>query len=203
MLQFTLNTSPLTGTQAYLAFDLIDGDGIENNIVAISHFSTDGALGVPIITGNVSGALTNSIILKDIYYPNPPDPPSIFNEFLQPLTLGSEVRFTVELTEQQASGALFPDSFSLLLLDDIASGPLFATTDDPDPAYSTGTLFQIDIDGSAGGVVRQFAPVDPDLAVSWRVTSQTAVPLPSTALLIGAGLLGGLAARRWTNPLAT
>jgi hypothetical protein len=118
----------------------------------------------------------------------------LFNSFLQPLTLGNTLSFTLTLTEQSDGGIL--DSFSFSLLDDFFA-PLFATTDDPDPDFSGGALFQVDIDGSPDGILRTYAPVDADLAVSWAVAPVAAVPLPSTVWLLGAGWLGGLAARRW------
>ena len=187
-LQFTLDTSSLSGTVAQLAFDFIDGDGVVNNTVIVSDFYTTGTLGNSSFSGGVT--VTNPgpfpVTLTDTDF---------FNEFLQEITLGNSVSFTLNLTQQAPSG-LLPDSFSFFLLNSTATLPLFATTDDLDPDFSAGTLFQVDIDGSSNGVVYNFAPADTGSAVTWTVEPVASVPLPSTALLLGAGLLGGLAARR-------
>lgn len=187
VLQFTLDTPSLSGTAAYLAFDFIDGDGVSgNNTAVISGFSTDGTLdnNAVEIDGDVSGTLIpGPLTLVD----------TGFSSFLQPLTFGSTLSFTLTLTQQSAGGQI-PDSFSFSLLDTFLA-PLFATTDDPDPDFSGGALFQVDIDGSHGGELLLFEAVDAE--VTWTVTPVAAVPLPSTVWLLGTGLLGGFAARRW------
>lgn len=186
-LHFTLDTPALAGASASLAFDFLDGDGVVNNTITISDFATDGTLGVVSTLGGASGTLIpGPVTLSDTDF---------FNEFLQSLTLGTTLSFTLNLTEQAPVGP-FADAFSFFLLD--ASGwlPLLATTDDPDPAFSAGTLFQVDIDGSPTGALQVFAPTDPGATVTWTVEPVVSVPLPSTALLLGAGLLGGLAMRR-------
>jgi hypothetical protein len=58
----SLDTTSLSGSIAQLAFDLIDGDGLVNNSVTISDFSSNGVLG----TGSFSGGVTGSL-------PNPPN----------------------------------------------------------------------------------------------------------------------------------
>ncbi|MFZ1827421.1 MAG: NF038129 family PEP-CTERM protein [Candidatus Competibacteraceae bacterium] len=181
-LQFSLDTASLASTAAYLAFDFIDGDSISgNNTVVVSDFYTTGTLGNSSVSGGVTGTLIpGPVKLTDSGFSN---------EFLQELTLGDTIRFTLNLTEQRASGSLIPDSFSFFLLDD-AFAPVFATTD----PTSAGALFAVDIDGTCGGNLQIFAPIT--TGPTWTVTSPTSVPLPSTALLMGAGLLAGIAARR-------
>ncbi|MDS4019132.1 MAG: NF038129 family PEP-CTERM protein [Candidatus Competibacter sp.] len=193
-LQVAVDTTALSGTAAYLAFDFIDGDGVANT-ATVGNFYTDGTLGAASTTGGASGTLPpGPVTLSDTDF---------FNEFLQELTLGTTVSFTLDLTEiGPAAGGSLPDSFTFFLLDrptdpDQIPMPLFATTD----PTGAGALFQADIDGTAGGVLSVFAPVaslpgEPDPTVSWTVTPARSVPLPSTAWLLGAGVLGGLAARR-------
>jgi len=188
-LQFVLDTTSLSGVTATLALDLIGNDGgTGNNTVTISDFYTDGALD---LTGS---SIVNGVTVTT---PSPPGPfpviladTDLFNEFLQPLALGTTLRFTLNLTERRATG-MFSDAFSFFLLNGAATLPLFAT-DDPTGA---GALFQVDIDGTAGGGLSSFNALQAN--VTWTVT---AVPLPSTAWLLGAGVLGGLAARRRTRP---
>ena len=183
-LQFTFDAGSLAGTAASLAFDFIDGDGIAgNNTVVVSDFYTTGTLGNSSFSGGVT--VTNPgpfpVTLTDTVF---------FNEFLQEITLGNSVSFTLNLTENMPSGSL-PDSFAFFLLDNTLS-PLFDTTD----STGAGALFAVDIDGTSSSFPYNFAPTDTDVAVTWTLEPVASVPLPSTALLIGAGLLGGLAARR-------
>ncbi len=192
-LQFTFDTASLAGTTATLAFDFIDGDFISgNNTVIVSDFYTTGTLGNSSVLGGVT--VTNPgpfpVTLTDTDF---------FNEFLQELTLGDTIRFTLNLmTEQRASGSSTPDSFSFFLLDDSPFPlPLFATTD----PTTADALFAVDIDGTFGGDLQIFAPIT--TGPIWTVTSVTSVPLPSTALLLGAGLLAGIVARRRMTPASS
>lgn len=197
-LHFSFDTSALAGA-AHLAFDFIDGDGVANNTVTVSNFYTGDVLEAGSAQGAVTGTLAGSLTLNDIDFGPDPDSTlddSIFNEFLQPLTLGRTVRFTLDLTEQAPVGVgSTPDSFAFFLLDAPASSPRFATTD----PTGAGALFAVDIDGTPDGRLYTFAPTGTEPAGNWTVT---AVPLPSTAWLLGAGVLGGLAARRRLAPLA-
>lgn len=177
-LKFTLEApASLSGTTAYLAFALIDGDGEANNTVIVSDVDVDGTL--------IPGLIT----LTDA---------SFSSVFLQPLTFGSQIRFNVTLTEERVGGSPLPDSFAASLLNgnDYFLSPLLFNTSDPTGA---GTLFAVDIDGSSSGARDVFTYAEAGDPVTWTL-EPVAVPLPSTALLIGAGLLGGLAARRRTNP---
>lgn len=183
-LQFTLDTSSLSGTDAYLTFSFINHDSASNS-TTVSDFLTDGTLGdaSTILTdGDVTGGLIpGPVTLSDT---------SLRNEFLQLITLGNQVSFILTLTENAPSGMPY-DSFSFFLLDDNTSLPLF-DTDDPTGA---GALFAVDIDGSSSGIRYPFNYVGSGQPVTWTL-ELVAVPLPSTALLMGAGLLGGLTARR-------
>lgn len=184
-LQFTLDTSSLSGT-ASLVFDFIGNDGDDgNNTITISDFFTDGTLGATDTQGGVAGTLSPGLLtLTDSDF---------FNVFLQELTFGSEIRFKLTLTQERVAGSQFPDSLAVYLLngsDYFSSPPLFATTD----RFGLDALFAVDIDGSSGGNLDVFQAVDAN--VTWIVAPVASIPLPSTALLIGAGLLGGLAARR-------
>lgn len=182
-LQLTLDTAALAGTAAHLAFDFIDGDSMaDNNTVVVSDFYTTGTLGNSRVIGGVTGTLIpGPVKLTDSNF---------FNECLQALTLGDTIRFTLNLTGHRASGSPTPDSFVFFLLDDQPL-PLFATTD----PTGADALFAVDIDGTSEGARYHFAPTGTPVAATWTL-EPVAVPLPSTALLIGVGLLGGRAARR-------
>ena len=181
-LQFTLETPSLSGATAYLAFDFINGDGVVNNTVTISDFATDGTLGVASPTGGASGTLIpGPVTLTDT---------DLFNSFLQALTLGASLSFTVNLTEQP-SVALFPDSFAFSLLNDSA----FAAVRDHRSVWLGCALclrYRWPIQGDA----IHLCPERNRFTVTWAVGPVASVPLPSTVWLLGAGLLGGLAVRR-------
>lgn len=180
-LRFDLDTTALSGTAAYLAFDFIAGDDfLGNNTVVIRDFTTDAtSLGTAVTTGTVSGDLPGLVTLTD----------SGFSELLQPLTLGNAVHFTLDLTEHRATGPL-PDAFSFFLLDSVYS-PLFST-DDP---TGGGTLFAVDITGTPSGTRYRYVYTDTGTPVTWTL-NPVAAPEPSTMLLFGAGLLGWMTHRR-------
>ncbi|MCB1767600.1 MAG: NF038129 family PEP-CTERM protein [Candidatus Competibacteraceae bacterium] len=138
MLQFTLETPTQSGTSAALAFDFVDSDGVVNNTVTIRDFVTDGTLEGSSPTGGASGTLIpGPVTLTDI---------TLFNSFLQTLTLGATLGFTVDLTEQPSTSFL-PDTFAFSLLD-ATFAPLLDTTD----PIGAGALFAVDIDGSPSGM---------------------------------------------------
>ncbi|MCB1765326.1 MAG: NF038129 family PEP-CTERM protein [Candidatus Competibacteraceae bacterium] len=181
VLRFMLDTSSLSGVTATLAFDFLNYDPASNS-VTVTDFFTDGILGAASSVGSVTGTL-------------PPGPVTLadsdfFNEFLQPLTLGNTVSFTLNLTEHAPSGSPL-DGFSFYLLNATATLSLFATND----PIGGDALFAVDIDGASDGIRYPFDYAGTGDPVTWTLEPVT-VPLPSTALLIGAGLLGGLAARR-------
>ncbi|TVR66969.1 MAG: PEP-CTERM sorting domain-containing protein [Candidatus Competibacteraceae bacterium] len=196
ILQFSLNTLSLSGTSGVLAFDFIDGDGkAGNNTAVISDFSTNGTLDEDDIViygdaGDVTGELPGPLTLVD----------SGFSIYEQRFTFGTTLSFTLTLT-QQRGGGIFPDSFAFYLLEryeDPELGeifiPLFETTD----PLGANALFAVDIDGSRGGDVFLFEAVE--ASVTWTLEPVATVPVPSTVWLLGAGLLGGLMARRRRVP---
>ena len=175
----SLDTSSLTGTAANLAFDLIDGDGASNNVVTLTNFSTDGALGTASsLGGPVTGALPGPVTIAD---------GSFFNELLQPITLGTTISFTLDLTENFAGG--LPDQFSFFLLDGFGFSSLYATTD----LTGADALFVVDIDGTDFGALQVFTPTTAPAAS----LTATPVPEPGTLLLFATGLVGLVAYRVW------
>lgn len=164
----TVDTSALAGTQADLAFDLIDG-GTPANTVTLSGFTTDGTLGSSTPSGDVSGAFLGTVTIGDT---------SFFNEYLQNETLGSTFSFVLDSTNLPADLTSFPDGFSLFLLDH-TTGLSLVTTSDLTGAnalflWSLGTTTQPDVYSSDTGHVT-IGPVNP-------------VPEPSTLPLALIGL---------------
>lgn len=177
----SIDTSSYSGTVAQMAFDFIDG-GSPSNTVTISGFSTTGVLGGSSALGGVTGTLPAAVSLTDTEF---------FNEYLNGITLGTGISFTVALTSNAPESGSSPDAFSFFLLDPSKLSeegfplPLFATSD------STGAdaLFQIDITGSLEGAVGNFHQ---DVSI----TEATPVPEPGTFLLLASGLAGSFIFRR-------
>ena len=116
-----IDTSPLSGTDGNLAFDLIDSNSAAN-VLTIMDFSTDGALGAAFeFGGPISGALPGTVEIQD---------GDFFNELLHEITFGTTISFSFELTDSFTPGGL-PDSFSFFLLDadPFFPLPLFPTSD--------------------------------------------------------------------------
>jgi len=173
--QVQLDTSPLAGSAAQLAFDLIDGDGLINNSVSVSAFTSDGVLGAVSLSGGASGSLAAGLTLADTDF---------FNEALQGLTLGNSLAFRLDLTPSLAGGALIPDSFAFFLLDDSASASLVTTS------LLGDALFTLDLDGSAGGTLSVATGTTPALGLTVQVVTPTGVPEPSSwIVLLGLGAL--------------
>jgi hypothetical protein len=172
--QVSIDTATLSGTAATLAFNLIDGDGVSNNVVSITNFATNGTLGAAVADppGAVTGALPGSTTLSD---------PVFFNALMQEITLDTTLTFTLALTESFAGGPL-PDALAVFLLDAAGLASLVSTTD----PTGADALFAVDITGAAFGALQTFTPM----------ASVTAIPEPSALLLLLTGLAGLLAYRR-------
>lgn len=170
----TINTSSLSGDASTLAFDFIAG-GAFSNTVTLSDFSTNGTLGASgTNSGSVTGALPGTVTLSDA---------SFFNEFLQRMTLGSTISFQLDATTKGPTAGALPDTFSFFILNPAASSSLLTTTD-PTGANS---LFSLQIDGSASGIVGNYSSEPP---VSATLVTSTSVPEPNTWGLLLLGLLG-------------
>lgn len=104
-----IDTTAFSGTDAVLAFNLVDGDAISNNTAIITNFSTNGTLGAAVAdpAASVTGVLPGMTSLTDMAF---------FNELLQDITFGTTLAFTLTLTENFAGGPL-PDQLAFFLLD--------------------------------------------------------------------------------------
>ena len=171
--RFTIDTGSLAGTPAAIAFDLIDG-GPPSNSVILSGFASDGILGSATSSGSVTGTLPGALTFSDTAF---------FSEYLQDITLGSQLSFVLNASANAPGAGSFPDSFSVFLLD--ATG-LSLPTSDPSGA---GALFSMAIgDGSAPALYS---------GQGFSVSAQpftTAVPEPASIALLLAGLafVGGI-----------
>lgn len=158
-----INMAGLSGVSGNLAFDLIDGDGASNNMVSITQLATDGI-----------GLDTSDFSMSDVLF---------FNEVQRGLTFGTFLSFSFSVTSNFAGGT--PDAFSFFLLD--SSGTLsLVTTTDPTGADS---LFALDIDGTAGGLLTTNIVTDPaDVAVTVATVPEPASLAMWSLLAAGIGV---------------
>jgi hypothetical protein len=118
-IRITIDTSSLAGTNATLAFDLIDG-GLPANSMTIFGFASDGTLGAASSTGDVTGTFPGTVQIADTAF---------FNEYLQSIKLGTLLAFSFDTTGNAAAPGSFPDAFSFFLLDAGAMASLVSTSD--------------------------------------------------------------------------
>jgi hypothetical protein len=113
----TLDTTSLSGTNAQLLFDLIDGDGISNNSLTVSNFYSDGLLASATSNGGVTGVLPSGVTINDREF---------FNEFAQTQILGKKLSFDVSLSNNFVGGSV-PDGFGFFIFDSSGAASLTAT----------------------------------------------------------------------------
>jgi hypothetical protein len=158
-ISITLDTSALSGSNVQLAFDLIDGDGVRNNDVVISAFAIDGILGVPTISGGVSGTLPGLVKISDTEF---------FNELLQESKLGSHLSFVVDSTNNFAGGPI-PDGFSVLIIDHNGSSSLVTTS------LLGDAIVAADLNGFGQVTIIQATTTSPVIEISQQIAG---VPEP-------------------------
>jgi hypothetical protein len=171
----TLNTTGLSGSSGYLAFDFSDGDGVNNNTVSITSFVTDGGLtGATSSAGGASGTLPGNLSITDS---------SFFNESLQQVTYGTSLSFRVTLSQAFAGGT--QDEFSFFLLNASGTGSAVPTSD---PA-GLDSVFIVDVTGTPGGSLQAFTTTAP--GISFQIAPlQSSAPEPGTMGLAALPLLG-------------
>jgi hypothetical protein len=181
--QITLDTSSLkvnVGSPFSLAFELGGGSESGNNTAILSNFNfgTGSAAGSPILVGGALGDLTSGLTLTDS---------DVDNIFIEGVSFGDLLSFNLTLTTNVDFGGT-PDDFIWSILD---------STETPVPTTSSSPLFPllaITIDsshpsvGTFDGTFPYFfsAPTVTD------ISNVSSTPEPSTAVLVGLGLLSTL-----------
>ncbi len=169
----TINTTAWTGLDGTLAFDLIGGDALAaNNTASIGNISTDGTL-----------SSLSDITLTDTDF---------FNEVLRDITFGTQLSFTLQLTENQAAPGL--DEFSFFLLDSTTLLPLGGTTD----PTGADAVFAVDVTGSVGGDAMVFDSLIEGASWTLRGQNSNNVPDGASTLSLACCALGALACFRVT-----
>jgi hypothetical protein len=115
-----------------------------------------GAFGVPLFTGGASAGGPATFLLIDS---------SFFNEVLLPITIGTQITFSINSTDLGPLASSIPDSFTIFLLD--SSGLPLVSTADP-----TGGNALLQIDAGTNSV-NVFSPM-----------LTAAIPEPSTQMLV-------------------
>lgn len=188
VVEVNVNTSPLVGTQAQVAFDFIDGGPPANdNTVTLSNFVTDGTLGTVSLTGGVTGNLPGTVTLTD---------PTFFNEYLTNITLETDFSFQLNATSNGPGLGSLADAFSLTILDPTTGLPLFSTTD----PTGANTLLLLNIDGSSNGALQLYTA--PGNQAQVTATLFSPAPEPNTFLLMGSGASGVLLLLLWKKKSA-
>lgn len=170
--QVTVDTSALSGTSASLSWDLTDGDPGASTTAIITGFSTSGSFdaGQATSVGGVSGSLPGPVTITDTDF---------FNSLLQPVTLGTAVSFTLNMTTA-ASGQGVPDTLAFLLLTEDGLASLVATD------LLGDALLTLEADGTSGGLLLVAGATEPSVPVA--ATRTTAIPAPAALLLLVAAL---------------
>jgi hypothetical protein len=177
--QVTVDTSAFSGTPANLSWDLTDGDSGASTIAIITGFSTNGSFdaGQATSDGGVSGSLPGPVTITDTAF---------FNSLRQPVTLGTSVSFTLDMTTA-ASGQDVPDTLAFFLLTEGLES--LVVTD-----LLGDALLVFEADGTPGGLLATAGDTEPSVPVS--ATRTTAIPAPAALLLVAAALLPTLLVAR-------
>jgi hypothetical protein len=123
-----VDTTPLAGSAGFLAFDLLAGSAGPGNQLVISDFLSSGTLGA----GSGSGSVTGNLLPGPLRLSSAT---GFFNEWVQAVTFGTQLRFQFSLTENFGGGS--PDNFSFYLL---GTNLLPLVTTDPSGANSALTF---------------------------------------------------------------
>jgi hypothetical protein len=183
----TIDTTPLAGTAAWFAFDLIGNGAIggtqQPTTVTLSNFAvTGGTLGgvVPPVQGGFSGSFPGPVTLTDAA--------DFFNELLISLTIGTSFSFQYAVINTSASPQ--PTGFSALFVDPATNFQMFPTSD----PSGADVLLLHSIDGPGAGLPAVYT-ADNGVSVS---VAEIVTPLPAALPLFasGAGLFAVLALRR-------
>jgi len=178
----TIGLAGLSGAEAVLAVDFIDGGSPNGNGVVLGALATGGTQTSTSSAGSVSG--TGPWLMYD---------GNTFNELLVTFNpAGSSISFTFSTTDNPADGGAFPDAFSVFLLN--GAGTFLVATDDPTGANA---LFLYNV-GAGANALSVYTPTQAGVSVTVTPTgAPPPVSLPLAVSKVGSGTVtsnpGGIA----------
>ena len=170
-----VNTTPLASSAGFLAFDLLAGSAGASNDIVVSAFATSGSLG----SGSAAGSVTGNLVPGPLRLSSAT---SFFNEWVQGITFGAQIRFEFSLTQSLGGG--IPDNFSFYLLN--ASQVPLATSD----PLGANAAFSVNLDSSAlpQAYLSSFFTI--------TVLPLAVIPEPPALWLMALGLVAAISSRR-------
>jgi hypothetical protein len=170
----TVNTSSISGTSGSLDFQFDPGlfPGSQAANLSIVGFTTDGTLGTPAPTGDVSGTLPGTLAFDNL---------TSFNDYFTTFTYGSTISFTVDLSgpaisapnEASDSGSSF---YFFMFSDPNGYDPILASSSSP---FGQALEVDVNLDGSTTPSV---------YSAQLSATAVTPTPEPGTLLLLVSAL---------------
>lgn len=161
-----LGITGLSGAEAVLAVDFVDGGSPNSNGVVLGTFTTGGTRTSTLTTGSVAGS--GPWVLYD---------GNAFNELLVGFNpSGSSIAFTFSTTDYPPDGGTFPDAFSVFLLN--AAGGFLVTTNDPTGANA---LLRYDL-GIGSNALAVYTPAQAGVSVT--VTASSTPPVVNFPLAV-------------------
>ncbi len=163
-----VDTSLLAGQTGWLDFQFNPGDVDAPPATAtVSSFTSNGStIGVPNLTGDVSGELKTGIALGNSQY---------FNDLLQGFSFGSTLSFSLDWTMPNPVPGTSGSAFSLSLYDTNFNSLL------ADPVWGAALATNLKGDGTMEIIAKSDS-------VSVSTTAPAAVPLPGALGLLLAGI---------------
>ena len=176
----TVDTTSVAGSSGFLDFTFDPGPfPTQSAFAGVSGFASDGTLGAPAVSGDVTGSLPPSMTLNN-------DTP--FNDYFTAFTFGDTLSFSLTLGGPAVDS---PDGLA-------ASGSTFAfsvfSDDGATPLLTSDTLdgfaFTIDVELNGSAKLTNFS------AATSVTQAISAVPEPATGWLCGACLMALIAGFR-------
>jgi hypothetical protein len=168
----TVDTSSINSTAGYLDFQFNPGlfPGSQAATLQIQNFTTDGTLGTPTPTGDVSGALPGTVAFDNL---------TAFNDYLTTFTFGNSISFTVDLGGPAVSmpdGTSSSSSSFTFFMYDSSFNTLLAG-----PSSPIGQALEVDVNLDGTTTSTSYSP-------QLSASAVTPAPEPGTLLLLVSAL---------------